>query len=176
MPVRSILLVSSLALLAAGAVRAEGLELSVRHGKDDSRFDDTAIALRLAPLWAKKWGDWQFALHPEFELNHIRATDSQPGARSLNEGAAVALLRFHRGDGRLGPYAEVGLGGALLSRTDLGGKGFSTHFQFTEQVGLGLEVPGGWFGGWRYSHYSNANIERPNAGLDLHQILIGVRF
>lgn len=173
---RRILIAPSLALLAATAVRADGLEFAVRHGPDGGDIDGTNITLRLPPQWEKAWGGWRLALQPEFELGHLRYSGDEPAPRTLEQVAAVALLRLRRGNGGFGPYAEIGLGAALLSRTGLGDKHFSTHFQFTEQVGLGAELNGAWFVGWRYSHYSNANLERPNNGLDLHQLLIGVRF
>lgn len=172
------ILLSSLGLLLATAAWADGLELSFRSGKDGRGIDGSGLALRLGPLWAKDWGGWKFVLHPELELNRFRYDGSAPadGSDSLGEGAAIALLRLRRGDGRFGPYAEIGLGAAALSHVSLGSKRFSTGFQFTEQVGLGVEFPGGWFAGWRYSHYSNASIKTPNDGLDFHQIVIGVRF
>jgi hypothetical protein len=32
------------------------------------------------------------------------------------------------------------------------------------------------YAGLQYSHYSNADIEEPNDGIDLHQIVIGAHF
>lgn len=176
MPVPKILLVFPIALLGATAACADGLDLAVRHGEDGGKIEGSGATLRLSPLWSKHWGDWRFTLHPELELNHFRYTGPLSGPRILNQGAGIGLLRFHRGDGRFGPYAEAGLGAAAFSHDKLGGKEFSTHFQFTEHVGLGVEFPGGWFVGWRYSHYSNASIKTPNDGLDMHQLMIGIRF
>lgn len=172
-----ILLLSCLALPVALA-RAEDLELALRHGRDGGDIEGTGLALRLGPVWSKDWGDWRLRLHPGLEATRFRYGGSKPaaGPDNLNVGAGVALLRMQRADGRGGPYAEIGLGAAWFSRDKLGGKEFSTHFQFTEQIGLGVEFPGGWFAGWRYSHYSNANIDKPNDGLDFHQLMIGVHF
>lgn len=58
----------------------------------------------------------------------------------------------------------------------MGTRTFSTHFQFSEHLGLGVEFAEKWFGGWQFSHYSNAEIEKPNDGIDLHQIVVGARF
>lgn len=178
MPARKILLVFPLALLVASAARAEGVELAIRHGEDGGKIEGTGLVLRLGPAWSKDWGNWQFVLRPEVELNRFRYTGSAPitGPGSLNEAAASAMLRLRRGGGGFGPYAEIGLGGAALSRTRLANKEFSTGFQFTERVGLGVELPGRWFAGWQYSHYSNASIKTPNDGIDFHQIVIGVSF
>lgn len=178
MRTRIILVVSSLALLAASAARAEGLEVVARYGPDGGKIEGGGLALRLNPAWSKDWGSWKFDLRPELELNHFRYTGSASfsSPSSLNEGGASAMLRLHRGDGRFGPYAEVGIGAAALSHVSLGGKEYSTGFQFTERVGAGVEFGNGWFAGWQYSHYSNASIKKPNDGMDFHQLVIGVRF
>lgn len=163
-------------LLAATSVRAEGLAVALRLGKDGSSYESGGITLRLGSGWTGEWLGLKASLRPEVEVNHLRYSGSGPGPQNLNALGGLGLFRLQARAPGFGPYAEIGLGGALLSRDNLGSKEFSTHFQFSEHVGLGLEFGGDWFAGWRYSHYSNANIERPNAGIDLHQLMIGVRF
>lgn len=154
----------------------EGKELLLRYGQAGSKYEGAGVALHLEPLWSRDLGNWKAVLLPELELTHVRYTGSQPGPDSLNEAGAKAMVRLARGGGELRPYAELGLGASYLTRDRLGTRDFSTHFQFSEHLGLGAEFGKGWFAGWRYSHYSNAGIKEPNDGIDLHQVVIGVSF
>jgi lipid A 3-O-deacylase len=156
---------------------AEAPEVALRVGEAGSDYERIGLSLRLGPLWSTRWGNWQAALRPELELSHFRYTGpAAAGPDSMNQIGAIALLHLHRGEGRIRPYAEAGLGVSLFSRDRLGDKDFSTRFQFSEHVGLGVEFAERWFAGLQYSHYSNADIETPNDGLDLHQIVVGMHF
>lgn len=149
-------------------------EVAVFGGEHDN-YERVGAHVRLAPVWGNGWGGWQVGLHPEFELSRFRYVGEGRGADDLNQAGAIALFRMVRGEGRFRPYAEAGLGAALFSRTDLGSKEFSTAFQFSQHVGLGLEIGPMFTVGWRYSHYSNGDIEMPNNGIDLHQLVVGLR-
>jgi len=149
--------------------------VGVLHGEHDN-YDRTGLSVRLGPQWETDWGAWHAGLHPELELSRFRYSGSNDGPDTMNQVGAIGMLRLVRGRGGFQPYAELGLGAALLSRTDLGPKVFSTNFQFSQHAGLGLELGGRFSVGWRYSHYSNGDIEMPNHGIDLHQLLIGASF
>jgi len=73
-------------------------------------------------------------------------------------------------------FAEAGIGVAAFSRKDLGNKNFSTHFQFTEQVNVGLRFAERWSAAVGYAHYSNADIKTPNDGIDMYQAVLGIAF
>lgn len=161
--------------LAAAPACADDLAASLRYGETGD-YDRIGASLRFGPLWNADWGNWRATLQPELEVGRIRYHGSRPGADSLDQGGAVAMFRVVRGSGALRPYAEIGLGAALFSRSSLGGKEFSTRLQFSEHLGLGVELPGGFSAGWQFSHYSNADIKLPNDGIDFHQIVIGARF
>lgn len=171
---RRLLLV--LALASAAPVWADEWELLARRGENGRHYDGAGLALRLAPGWSKDWGSWHFSLRPELELNRFRYTGPDSGPRHMNQAGINGLLRLHFGGQSFRPHVEIGLGIAGFADDKLGRKDFSTHFQFSEHVGLGAEIGGRWLVGWRFSHYSNANIERPNDGIDLHQVVLGVRF
>lgn len=161
--------------LLAGPACADDLAFEVRYGEAGS-YDRTAASLRFAPVWNAGWGGWRAGLHPELELGRIRYDGSRPGASTLTHGGVNGILRMVYGSAAVRPYAEIGLGAGLFSRSSLSGKDFSTRFQFSEHVGLGVELPYGLSAGWRFSHYSNADIKLPNDGIDFHQIVIGARF
>lgn len=171
---------SLLALMfAAGmstAAFADGPELVLKHGEDGAHYQRSGLGLRFAPLWSDDGGKLKLALRPEVEFTRLRYTGERGGPNHLDEAGLIGLLRMRYGDARLRPYAEIGLGAALFSRTHLGGKNFSTSFQFSEHLGAGIEFADRWSLGWQFSHYSNADIEFPNNGIDFHQIMLGVRF
>ena len=162
------------ALLAAQA-QAEGMTLMVQGGySGDSEM--AGIGLRLAPFWSTRWGGFTAAAHPEFQLNRHRERHSEPGPDALWQAGGAAMLRAAYGEGGLRPYVEVGLGLNYLTGTGLGDRRYSTRLQFGEHLGAGIETPGGWFGGWRFSHYSNGGLRSPNNGLNAHQLVLGTRF
>lgn len=163
-------------LLAAQPAQAQDHAINLRYGEHDENEQRAGVSLRLAPLWSSTWGSWRAALHPELELSRFRYTGGGPGAEKADQAGVIGMLRLVRGGGALRPYAEIGLGGALFSRDTLGEKHFSTRFQFSEHIGLGLELPAALSVGWQFSHYSNSDIELPNDGIDIHQIVVGVSF
>lgn len=169
--------VAALAVLAAVPAAAEeaGLEVFVQHGSNGhGDYDRTGLALAFAPVWSSRAEGWQATLRPAIELAHYRYPDHADD--NLSQVGGLALLRVHMGQGRLRPYAELGLGLALFSGTRLGRKDIATHYQFSEHLGLGLAFGERWRMGWRMSHYSNADIKAPNHGLDVHQLVLSARF
>jgi len=73
------------------------------------------------------------------------------------------------------PYIEVAVGLAYISDTTLGRRDLTTHYQFEDRLGLGLRFRD-WNVSARYMHYSNADIEKPNAGMDLYILSVGIPF
>jgi len=166
-----------LALAAAlpAPAQAGEWEVALRHGQHGGDYEATALDLRLGPWWTSDWGHWDLSVRPAFEVSHFRQTHFSPGPDALNLFGASGVFRIQRREGFLQPYAEAGLGAAWLSRESLGPRQLSTHFQFSERLGLGLAFGGNWFAGWQYTHYSNGGIKEPNNGVDVHQLVIGAR-
>lgn len=167
------------ALLLAGAMAAVSAaaesEVAVFGGEHDN-YARVGAHVRLAPQWTRDWGAWRLGLHPELELSRFRYTGDAAGPSHLDQAGVIALGRMVRGSGNCRPYLEAGLGAALFSRTEVGAKNFSTAFQFSQHLGLGLEIGQRLSVGWRYSHYSNGDIDMPNDGIDLHHLVVGWRF
>ncbi|MFJ1259902.1 acyloxyacyl hydrolase [Cupriavidus sp. CuC1] len=84
-----------------------------------------------------------------------------------------------QGAGRSGPFAEIGAGVHLLSRTRISdAKVFSTAFQFGDRIAAGYR-----FGdaidselAVRFQHYSNAGIKEPNPGINFYMLQYSARF
>lgn len=53
-------------------------------------------------------------------------------------------------------------------------------FNFLPQAGAGISFPGGEKTAitfeYRFRHLSNAGLRMPNAGIDAHMLLVGVKF
>ena len=73
------------------------------------------------------------------------------------------------------PYLETGIGFAFMDSTQVENREKSTHFQFTDSIGLGFTSKS-YKLGYRFTHVSNLGIEKPNPSIDLHQILISYKF
>ncbi|NMG66865.1 hypothetical protein GPA19_18150 [Azoarcus indigens] len=184
---RSPSLSRQLASLAAGAVLGlavaplahaedDGPEIILRYGESGQHYERSGIGFRFSPVWSDDWGNWKATLRPELELSQMHYSGSKNGPNDLTQGGAIAVFRVHYGSAAIRPYFEAGLGAGLFSQSKLGAKEFSTHFQFSEHLGAGLEFAKRWYAGYQFSHYSNADIELPNDGIDLHQIMVGLRF
>ena len=167
----------SLLMCGATSVSAQtGITVSPRVGISSNNFQKHGLGLRFDPFWTYSSGKWNLSVSPEVELSHLRYSGNKAGPGNLNQVAGSAAFRVTYGDSDFRPYAEVGLGGSWLSRDKLGDKELSTHFQFTEYIGAGVEFKQNWYAGLQYIHISNADIKKPNDGLDLYQFVLGFRF
>lgn len=70
-------------------------------------------------------------------------------------------------------YAEYYLGLAGITKTDAY---LSTHYQFSQDLGIGLKDNIGRFIGLNYKHLSNAGIKHPNKGRDFVALTVGIGF
>ncbi len=154
---------------------ANDVEIAVKRTFSASNFDRTGVGVRFGPWWAGSWGNWHASLVPELEASHFSYDGRHRGNSALNQFGGIALLRVHYGTGKIRPYLDAGLGAAYFNHTRLGNRQFSTRFQFSELIGLGVQIDR-FSIGWQYSHYSNAGIKRPNDGVDMHQLVLGVKF
>lgn len=91
--------------------------------------------------------------------------------------AFAPVFAFYLGSpsNRWQPYIEGAVGAALISETELAGRQFSTTFQFENRLGIGLRGPNVDIH-VRLLHYSNADIEEPNNGMDSYVAGIAFRF
>ena len=125
------------------------------------------------PLWAGQ--NWELALRHELELSGWRV----PQAKNILELGYSPFLRFQQRREGARFFVEASIGVRLLSDTWLSDtKTLSTHFQFSDQIGAGVQ-----FGqqhnqtlGLRIQHLSNAGIKRPNPGINFANIYYTYRF
>lgn len=81
------------------------------------------------------------------------------------------LFDWHLNAGPVDWILETGLGVAYLSKTTLGPDIYSTHWQFSEILGLGVRWRS-WQVGGRYQHVSNGSVKKPNNGQDFYGFMI----
>lgn len=168
--------VSVLCVTASPLVVAGDNAVELRYGE---RGDITykGAGLRFGELWARDSGNWNMRLQPVFEGGRFRYSGSRRAGRdSLNYVGLGVGFRATYERMALTPYLEVGVGATVFDQTRLGTRSFSTRFQFTEWIGVGVEFSEYVTLGVRFAHYSNANIKKPNDGLDMQQIVLGIRF
>jgi len=72
-------------------------------------------------------------------------------------------------------YFELGAGPQIISDTILENENKSTLFQFGNVFGFGYANKN-YEVGYRYLHYSNANIKMPNPGTDFHNLHVAYKF
>ena len=134
--------------------------------------------------WGHRWFDdglWYLAGQWEFDASAWRSLyDPTDHTQMYEFGITPALRYLRRSDTRVRqePYLEVGVGVHWLTESSIGGRQFSTPFQFGDHVGAGL-----LFGpderyefGYRWQHFSNAGIEVPNDGIAFHLVHFAYRF
>ncbi len=143
------------------------------------------LRLGLQKEFAKQWrtestwpitGYWEGSLYSMHGKRGLLPNSH----RTLNAGAAAAVVRFNRVLCTVvgWPYVELGIGVSFLSRKEIGGRNLGMHFQFEDRFGMGLR-----FGenreydlGYKAVHFSNAYLGSVNHGINLHLLTIGYWF
>ena len=108
--------------------------------------------------------------------------EDQDGRGSdLYELALTPVFRYQGsefGTSAWSSFAELGVGVHLLSETRIADLDLSSNLQFGSLIGFGVS-----FGemrrfelGYRFQHISNAGIEEPNDGIDLHLLRFLYRY
>ena len=138
----------------------EILRLSLRLGFDiSSKF-----------LKEGSQGMIEFIVEPF--MNPVFSPDS-----NVEVGCGLFLKYAHPISSCISPYIEAGTG-PLYTTQDL--KSQATRWNFLSQCGVGVHY---FFRddaslniGYRIGHFSNAGLEHPNSGVDVHSFLVGFSF
>ncbi len=87
----------------------------------------------------------------------------------------VFVLSFGSDDGGYHPFIEAGVGLAILSDDMVAGRNMGSSWQFENRIGFGMRSARMGFH-YRYMHYSNGDLSKPNQGIDAHVIGMTYRF
>lgn len=157
-------------LLAAGACSSSHADELTVLGGGSKGYHNLTLAYQTSPIWHGAAGASPLDLSLEYSIGGVEAPNGTRGNRTLWHVGVTPMLRwwFAPNTG-----AEFGIGANLFSGTKLGGKQISTAYQFGDSVGVFHRLQGTpWLLGLRYTHYSNADIKRPNPGQDYIQLRV----
>lgn len=107
--------------------------------------------------------------HPALSLRLAGGALLLPGS-DADDNAALLLTPAFRYTFTTGsatrPFIEAGIGAAVFLNTRYEGHQLSTAFQFEDRLAVGMHLGEGELS-LAYTHYSNADIKKPNDGLDM---------
>lgn len=157
---------------AAGAAQDRRPGVYLEAGDTPFRDGDSAsysVGMGLLLPWPASTAFSQGAqsLYWDLFAGNWSARDASGGRSNFAQAGAILNWRYRFDEGRSPWFAELGVGGSLMDRTyHTPERQFSTRFQFTEVIGLGLSLgdQGQHELGLRLQHFSNAGIEKPNPG------------
>jgi lipid A 3-O-deacylase len=172
-------LLMALASSSAGAV--DGMSIQGGVGGGSSSGDGTEMVdIALQWDWDRRWFEgkrWHVGGFWDVGAGYWQRDASPVQNKDLVEIGVTPVFRLQQNDLK-GPYVEAGIGAHLLAKTSLGDKRFSTAFQFGSHLGVGYR-----FGArqafdlsYSYQHLSNADIKKPNDGIDFHQLRLQYHF
>jgi hypothetical protein len=149
---------------------ALGFRGSVSATRHDIAFDQYEIFASYA--LPERWR-WPAGLDLGFELEGTAGTISAAG-----ETAFIGFL-----GPRLSLYflesivsIEAGSRPAVLSRDRFGGIDLGGRFHFISHLGIRVRLGRFLSVGYRFQHMSNAGLQDPNPGLNLHMLELSSRF
>ncbi len=169
---------AGLVLASSEALALDGVAVEAGYGH---AIDAYRVGIAAQANWDKRWFQreaWHVGGYWDLAVARWHWRNAQPGQiDTLYEIGLVPVFRLQPA-GLEGVYVEAGIGMHLLSQTSFGERGFSTTFQFGNLAGAGYR-----FGrqrafelGYRYQHISNADIEKPNDGINFHQLRVQYNF
>jgi hypothetical protein len=152
----------------------DGVRLSL-GGAKDRELTSATLGLSRSTCTLHAAQTWSLAYRPVLLASAWKADDGA-GARSAWDVAAVPMLHWSIPGGAAVYGIELGIGPAWLSETDVGSRVKSTHFQFSDHLGVSLGDPGArWNAAVVYRHVSNLNIREPNNSVDFKGVMIELK-
>lgn len=124
--------------------------------------------------------DWHLGGYWDLGLGYWNAQNAAPGQNEdLVELGLTPVFRVQRDGGIFkGIYLEAAVGAHLLSKTSIAERRMSTAFLFGTHAGVGYRfgAKGAFDVSYRFQHLSNANIKKPNQGINFNQIRLQYHF
>lgn len=151
---------------------AHAADLSLLWGADKG-YHNTTLAVESAPLWTHALRNSHLDLTAEVSVGYAQGPAGTSGGSLWHLGLTPFVHWWFAPNTAM----EFGIGANVFSGTTIGGKRISTAYQFGDSLGLMHRFTGSpWLLGLRFTHYSNADIKRPNPGQDYWQLRIGYTF
>lgn len=156
------------ALSQSNAMQGVGLALGY-----NSDYEKLTLSYDTPTLWTHQFQNSESHIDLDLELGLSYWNARRGSPSSMWQVSAIPIIRWWP---TAGFYIEGGVGPTVLSRSQFAGEDLSTRFQFGSYLGTGLLLNKRHRVGVRYAHYSNANIKKPNPGLDLIELNYTYRF
>jgi len=147
-----------------------GARVGINDKRNEERFTkyEFFVDYTLPWVWRSKSG---WILAPKIDLT--AAALHAAGTTGFLGSLGPALTVTKQG-GRL--VVELGISPAYLGEDIYGREDLSGHIQFLTHGGLTIRVIRSLSIGYEFQHISNADIQQPNPGLNMHNIEIGYSF
>jgi lipid A 3-O-deacylase len=168
---------------ATGAAESRWIDsISLTVGKDYNTNETSAVAFGVQNKWNRTWfneGAWFVGGFWDASLAYLKSDINHD--RSLTDISITPVLRLQR-DAQLSsgvtPYSQIGVGGHLISDTEIGKRNLGSRFQFGPQVGVGLGFgeKGNYELTYQYQMLTNGGTKQPNDGLRMHLLSFGYAF
>ena len=155
--------------------------VSVAIGKDDGGNETSVFRLGLQNNWERSWfngGAWYLNGYWDVTLAYMESDIDHTDLVDVGLTPVFRLQRDAELSSGVTPFAEAGVGAHLVSDTELGRHDLSSTFLFGSQIGVGLGFgnSGQYQLSYRFQHLSNADIETPNDGIELHLLRFAYAF
>lgn len=186
MSIRRLLLITILLLsqaLPAGAAERPWISsIAFAFGESDDSDESEVLRIDFHKKWRHSWfdgGAWYLGGYWDTTLARMKADSGHTDA--VYAFGLTPVFRYQR-DAALSsgvtPFAEAGFGAHLLSATHVGSNSLSTAFQFGTLFGLGVGFGerGQYELTYQYTNLTNADLKKPNDGLDAHLLKLGYNF
>jgi hypothetical protein len=167
------------ALLVDRALAMDGAGIDVGYGTSNTHIEQLQVRWNWQEDHLDRWfagRDWHLVTFLEASLASWSSNES--GNEHLWDLGIAPVFRYQSLD-RRGYYLEGAIGGHWLSSRHLSDKRvFGTRFSFGDYIGFGkrLGTQGKYELGYRFVHYSNANIKLPNPGMNFHQLHLAYNY
>lgn len=136
-------------------------------------YRDATLSYTGEPLWTHEFADHRLDIRLEASVGWAQAPAASADRGLWHIGLAPAARYW------ITPQTgiEYVVGANLFSGVRLGDKNISTAFQFGNSIGLFHRLDDSpWTLGLRITHYSNADIKKPNPGQNYLQLRAGYAF
>jgi len=175
-----LLLSQPLPASAGGPPRIDAF--SAAFGASEDSDDSKLYRIGFQKKWRHSWfdsGAWFLGGYWDSGLTRIKADTGHTG--TVFDINLSPVFRYQRDAGLssgLTPFAEAGFGVHLLTNTHIGSNNLSTAFQFGSLLGLGVGFGdrGQYELTYQYTSLTNADLKKPNDGLEAHLLKLGYNF
>lgn len=154
-----------------------GIAIEAGHGDDATDMGQISFVSQ----WDRKWftgGSWYLTGYWEVSLG--RWDSSAAGGREIWDAGFTPVFRLQsKAASGIRPYAEGAIGLHLIDHTRVNNsRDMGSAFEFGDHLGVGLVFGdrGQFDLGYRFQHLSNADIKKPNDGINFQQVRFAYLF